>query len=107
MKRLISIAVAVFAIGAATPEAKAESVADEVIAMCTRNKANERICEFLARDSNILNLCFLRKNGDLSASRFSVLVAEQLNLKQDRPFGQELFETSQLNCELLTGVKFQ
>tara|TARA_B100002051_G_C16675273_1_gene606747 strand:- start:660 stop:854 length:195 start_codon:yes stop_codon:yes gene_type:complete len=46
MKRLISIAVAVLAIGAATPEAKAESVADEVIAMCTRNKANERICEF-------------------------------------------------------------
>ena len=70
MKRLISIAVAVLAIGAATPEAKAESVADEVIAICTRNKANERICEFLAKDSNILNLFFLRKNGDLSASRF-------------------------------------
>ena len=56
MKRLISIAVVVLAIGEATPEAKAESVADEVIAMCIRNKANKSICEFLARDSNILNL---------------------------------------------------
>ena len=107
MKTLTSIAVAVLAIGVATAEARAESVTDAVIEMCAKSKANERNCEFLARDSNILNLCFLRKNGDLSASRFAVLVSEELNLQQVRPFRQELLETSQLNCQLFTGVKFQ
>ena len=107
MKTLTSIAVAVLAIGVATAEARAESVTDAVIEMCAKSKANERNCEFLARESNIGTLCALRKNGDLSASRFAVLVSEELNLKQVRPFRQELLETSQLNCQLFTGVKFQ
>ena len=106
MKRLITITFTVLVLGAATAEAGPESVQDAVLEMCFKSKANERNCEFMARESNIGTLCTLRKNGDLSGSRFAVLVAEELNLKQVRPFRQELLETSQLNCELFTGVKF-
>ena len=105
MKRLITIVLAVFAIGAATAEVRPESVSDKVLAMCSKNRTNREICDYVAIESNILNLCFLRRDGELSALRFDVQVTKQLNLQVAKSFRQELLETSRRDCAQLAGVK--
>ena len=105
MKRLITIVLAVFAIGVARAEIRAESVSNKVLAMCSKNRTNREICDYVAIESNILNLCFLRRDGELSALRFDVQVTKQLNLQVAKSFRQELLETSRRDCVQLAGVK--
>lgn len=82
-------------------------VEDQALAMCGKNETNGRSCEFMSRSSVILNLCELRRNGDLTSPKFNALLSDQVNAKQLRPWREELIETMNFNCSLFYGVKFK
>ncbi len=105
MKQLVTIALTVFAIGAPTAEVRGESISEKVLAMCSKNRINREICDYVAIESNILNLCFLRRDGEMSALKFYDQVAQQLNLQVAKSFRHELLETSRRDCAQLAGVK--
>ena len=71
MKRLVTIALTVFAIGAPKAEVRGESVLEKVLEMCSKNRTNREMCDYVAIESNILNLCFLRRDGELVLQGFT------------------------------------
>ena len=105
MKRLVTIALTVFAIGAPKAEVRGESVLEKVLAMCSKNRTNREMCDYVAIESNILNLCFLRRDGELGALRFYDQVTQLLNLQVAKSFRQELLETSRRDWAQIAGVK--
>ena len=105
MKRLVTIALTVFAIGAPKAEVRGESVLEKVLEMCSKNRTNREMCDYVAIESNILNLCFLRRDGELSALRFYDQVTQLLNLQVAKSFQQELLETSRRDWAQIASVK--
>lgn len=82
-------------------------VEDQALSMCEKNETNARSYEFMSKSAVILTLCELRRNGDLTSSKFTALLSDQVNAKHVRPWRQELVDTSDFNCSLFHGVKFK